>query len=273
MATTNPHAAFATPRSEAFLRRPGPENRPMAFPYAKWHSTQWTVNQAGALLLCSAEAALRHGVPRDRWVFPLVALESSYVLTLSGRREMARWPAMRVLGAAAAGHLGRPLAEVDHVELYSCFPAAVRVQQRELGLPLDGVPTVTGGMAFAGGPFNNFTYQATAAVVERLRAAVGRLGLVTTVSGLLTKPGLMVWSTEPGPAADRGPGRRGGRGHRSSRGDGALPGAGSGRRLHRHLRPARAGAGRGDRRHRRRPALRRRSATTPAWPNGRPRRS
>ncbi len=55
------------------------------------------------------------------------------------------------------------------IEVYSCFPSAVRVQQRALGLDPARVPTVTGGMAFAGGPFNNFVLQATVAVAERLR--------------------------------------------------------------------------------------------------------
>jgi acetyl-CoA C-acetyltransferase len=87
--------------------------------------------------------------------------------------------------------------EVEVVELYSCFPAAVRVQQRSLGLPVDGTPTVTGGMAFAGGPFNNAVLQSVAAVVPRLRASPEVLGAVTTVSGLLTKPGLGVWSARP----------------------------------------------------------------------------
>jgi acetyl-CoA C-acetyltransferase len=105
---------------------------------------------------------------------------------------------MHVLGAAAADHLGSPLATIGHAEVYSCFPAAVRVQQRELGLPLDGVPTITGGEPFAGGPWNNFVLQATAAMVERLRADRGSLGLVTTVSGFLTKPGIAVYATEPG---------------------------------------------------------------------------
>ena len=103
---------------------------------------------------------------------------------------------MRVLGDAAADRIGHPLAECDHVELYSCFPLAVRVQQRELGLPTDGTPTITGGMTFAGGPFNSFVLQATAAMARRLREEPGR-GLVTTVSGMLTKPGLAVWATEP----------------------------------------------------------------------------
>ena len=199
VARTFPGAAFPEPRDAAFLRAAGPGNRPLAFPYAKWHSTQWAVDQAGAMVLCAAGAARELGVPTDRWVFPQVLVESSQSVPLSARAELHRWPAMRVLGEAAEAHLGRALASIDHAEVYSCFPSAVRVQQRELGLPLDGTPTVMGGMAFAGGPFNNFTYQSTAAVVGRVRAEPTSLGLVTTVSGLLTKPALAVWSTEPGP--------------------------------------------------------------------------
>jgi acetyl-CoA C-acetyltransferase len=52
-------------------------------------------------------------------------------------------------------------------------------------------------MAFAGGPFNNFVFQATAAMAGALRADPGSLGVVTTVSGLLTKPGLGAWSASP----------------------------------------------------------------------------
>ena len=77
VARTNPHAAFPAPMSATEIEAFGPANRPLAFPYAKWHVTQWTVDQAAALLLCTAEAAERFGVPRDRWVFPLVALSSS----------------------------------------------------------------------------------------------------------------------------------------------------------------------------------------------------
>ena len=201
VAQANPLADFAEPRTAAFLRAAGPGNRPLAFPYAKWHSTQWSVDQAGALLLCSAGAARDAGVPLDRWVFPHVAVESSHSLSLTRRADIHRWPAMNLLGAAAAEQVGRPLAEIELIECYSCFPSAVRVQQRELGLT-DRVPTVTGGMAFAGGPLNNFTYQATAAMVPGLREDPGVLAMVTTVSGLLYKPGLAVWGARPpaGPA-------------------------------------------------------------------------
>ena len=198
VASLNADAAFGTPRSAEFLRVAGPGNRPLAFPYAKWHSTQWAVDQAAAMVLCSVGLARELGVPTDQWVFPRVALESSLSVSLTKRAEMGRWPAMKVLGDAAAAHLQQPLSQVKYAEVYSCFPAAVRVQQRELGLAQDQAPTLIGGMAFAGGPFNNFTYQATAAMVDQLRQDPGSLGLVTTVSGLLTKPALAVWSTEPG---------------------------------------------------------------------------
>ena len=59
VAQHNPRAAFREPRDAAWLRVAGEGNRPLAFPYAKWHSTQWAVDQAGALLLCSAGTARR----------------------------------------------------------------------------------------------------------------------------------------------------------------------------------------------------------------------
>ena len=199
----NPLAAFPHPMTAEQIGRPSLANRPLAFPYNKWHSSQWTVNQAAALLFCSAQAAQRFGIPPDRWIFPRVGIESSQAVSLLRREHPHTWPAMGVLGRAAAARIGRPIAEAELIEVYSCFPAAVRVQQRELGLEGDGTPTLTGGMAFAGGPFNNFVLQATAAMVGALRAEPDWLGVVTTVSGLLTKPGLAVWSASPDGQAPR----------------------------------------------------------------------
>ena len=196
VAIGNPESAFATPRTAAALRSADHGNRLLAHPYRRFHSTQWNLDQATALLICSAGTARQLGIPTDRWIFPHVSLESSHSLALSSRRELHRWPAMQVLGEVAAAHLGGPVSELDHIDLYSCFPAAVRVQHRELGLDPTGTHTITGGMPFAGGPFNHSTLWSTAAMARRLREDGGR-GLVTNVSGLLTKPGLAVWGNEP----------------------------------------------------------------------------
>ena len=104
---------------------------------------------------------------------------------------------MGVLGRAAALHVGRPLEELPLAEVYSCFPAAVRVQQRELGLDPAGTPTLTGGMAFSGGPFNHFVLQSLRVLGGHLRSDPSALGLLTTVSGMLSKPGLAIWSATP----------------------------------------------------------------------------
>ncbi len=197
VAQTNPDAAFPEPMDARAIATASPANRPLAFPYNKWHSTQWMVNQAAALLFCSVGTARRLGVPTERWVFPLVGLESGHAVSLLRRSAPHTWPAMEILGQAAAERIGRPLADAEITELYSCFPAAVRVQMRMLGLAPTATPTVTGGMAFAGGPFNNFVLQSLVPVVRAVRDAPGSLGVVTTVSGLLTKPGIGVWTGTP----------------------------------------------------------------------------
>ena len=68
---------------------------------------------------------------------------------------------------------------------------------RELDLPADRSLTVTGGMAFAGGPLNNYVLQATVRMAEVLRADPGSKGLVTSISGYHNKQGFGVWSTRP----------------------------------------------------------------------------
>ena len=201
VARSNPKAAFPAPMAAAEIREATDTNRMLAFPYNKWHNSQWAVDQAAAFVITSDLGAVASDIEPSKLVFPYVGLESSLSLSLSRRVEMHRSPAMRVLGRAAEAHLGRALTSVEHVELYSCFPAAVRVQQAELGLDPAAPATITGGMAFAGGPFNNFVFQATVAMVERLRSDPGSLGMVTAVSGLLTKPGLAVWGTAA-PARD-----------------------------------------------------------------------
>ena len=51
-------------------------------------------------------------------------------------------------------------------------------------------------MPFAGGPFNNYVFQPTAPAAELLDAGPARTALVTCVSGVCTKLGFTVFSTE-----------------------------------------------------------------------------
>ncbi len=172
-------------------------NRMLAFPYTKRHNSQWNVDQAAGLICCSIAAARAAGVAESRWVFPLAVADSNHMVPLSKRAELHRSHGFRIAGQRALEVAGLGVAAVEHLELYSCFPVAVRVQVRELGIPAGRRLTVTGGMAFAGGPLNNFVLQAMVRMAEILRADPGSTGMVTAVSGMLTKQGVSLWSTRP----------------------------------------------------------------------------
>jgi acetyl-CoA C-acetyltransferase len=203
VAQRNPHAWNRTPMSADDIRVPSAKNRPLAFPYNKWHNSQWNVDQAACLVLCSVEAARARGISEDRWVFPHAIVDSEHMVPVSQREQLHRSPGFARAGGRAFELAGVGVDDCAHVDLYSCFPVAVRVQAAELGLSTDRPLTVTGGMTFGGGPLNNYVLQSTAAMMATLREDPGAVGLVTAVSGMITKQGVSLWSTAPNAAGYR----------------------------------------------------------------------
>jgi acetyl-CoA C-acetyltransferase len=192
VAAANPHAWDPSPAGG---------DRVIATPYRRRHVSQWNVDMGVAVLLCAAEVADAVGVPGERRVHPWAVVDANAMVPLTGRAELHRSPAVAVVGRRLAERTGVAPAAVDHLDLYSCFPSAVRIQAAELGIALDVArpPTVTGGMAFGGGPLNSAALHALASMVDVLRDDPGSTGLVTAVSGMLTKQGAVVLSTEPPP--------------------------------------------------------------------------
>ena len=84
-------------------------------------------------------------------------------------------------------------------ELYSCFPVAVDVFADALALPDSVDWSFTGGMPFAGGPFNNFVLHATAQLAEHLRLTPDTRGIVTTGLGCAHQAGGrdLEWTPQP----------------------------------------------------------------------------
>jgi acetyl-CoA C-acetyltransferase len=198
VAAQNPDAWLGKAHTRAEIGEPGPGNRMLAFPYTKRLVSQWNVDQAAGLVLCSLGTARSLGLPEARRVYPLAVVDCEHMVPLTRRRELHRSPGFALAGRRALAHSRSELSELTRMELYSCFPAAVRVQQRELGLPRERELSVTGGMTFGGGPLNNFVLQAWVRTAQLLRADAGGTGLVTAVSGIITKQGVSVFSTEPG---------------------------------------------------------------------------
>jgi acetyl-CoA C-acetyltransferase len=72
-----------------------------------------------------------------------------------------------------------------------------------LGLGLDRQLTVTGGLAFAGGPGNSYVNHSIASMLDVLRGDPGSLGLVTALGWFVTKHSIGIYSTEPPPTPFR----------------------------------------------------------------------
>lgn len=197
VAVGNEHAWNRTPMTPEEIVTPSAKNRMLSYPYTKSLVSQWNVNQAGGLILCSLQKARALGLDESRFIYPLAVVDSEHMVTLSERRDLWRSPGFALAGERTFEYLGRGPNEIEHFECYSCFPAAVRTQQREMKIPLDKQVTQTGGMTFGGGPLNNFVLQAWVKMVERMRDDPGSYGVVTAVSGLLTKQGVTALGPEP----------------------------------------------------------------------------
>lgn len=202
IAASNPHAWVQEAMTAEEIRTPSPSNRWISWPYTKVMNANNAVEQAAAVIVMSAERADALGVPRERWVFPWAGAEAHDTHAVSHRSDLASSPAIRLAGGRLFSLAGVGVDDLAHVDLYSCFPSAVEVAATELGLPIDGDRelTVTGGLSFAGGPWNNYVSHSMAAMVGVLREDPGSVGLVSANGGYLTKHALTLYSTEP-PAA------------------------------------------------------------------------
>ena len=197
VAVANDYAWFRTPMTADEIRRPTPSNRMVGFPYTKAMNSNWDLDQAGALLLCSVEAAQEAGISQDRWVFPWVGTSAHDTYAVSERRDLHSSPAITEAGRRLYEVAGLGADDVAHIDLYSCFPSAVQVGAESLGFGEDRQLTQTGGLAFAGGPLNNYVTHSIATMVEVLRNDPGSLGLVSANGGFLTKHAIGLYSSEP----------------------------------------------------------------------------
>ena len=198
VAARNPHAWIDRHVSAEEIRTPTPANRMVSYPYTKLMTSNIAVDQAGALILCSVDAARRFGIADDRLVYLRAATEMHHVRSLSEREHLYHHPGMQMAGQRVLELVDTPASKIAHVDLYSCFPFAVQAGAAALGLDEQRPLTVTGGLTFGGGPFANYVIQATARTISLLREQPGSLGLVGSIGGTFAKFAFGIYSTDPG---------------------------------------------------------------------------
>jgi acetyl-CoA C-acetyltransferase len=197
VAATNPYAWSKKQYTAEEIRTVSDSNRMIGFPYPKLMNSNNDVDMSAALILCSAEKATALGVPRDRWIFPQSGSDAHEHAFISHRNHFYDTPAIELAGRRVLELAGLTINDIDLVDLYSCFPSAVQLGAKSLGLDINGQLTRTGGLQFGGGPWNNYVMHAIATVATELRSGVGATGLVWANGGYTTKHAFGVYATTP----------------------------------------------------------------------------
>jgi acetyl-CoA C-acetyltransferase len=211
VARDNPLATRREGYSAERLSTIAADNRWICFPYPRLMNANAMIDQAAAVLITSVGKAREWGIPRERWVFLHGCADGTDTWVVSERARLDASPAIRGCNRIALEMAGKTLADVSAFDLYSCFPSAVEVAMKEIGLAEDDPRpiSVTGGLPFFGGPGNNYVTHSIAEMMNVVRRKPGSFGMVTANGMYLTKHSAGLYSTAPveGPWCRQEPGK------------------------------------------------------------------
>ena len=199
VASENPHAWFATFRSPEEISTPSEKNRFVGFPYTKYLNAVIEVDQAAAVVMTSVEKARALGIAESKWIYLHGCGDANDIWNVSERVNFHSSPAIRAVGRQAFAMADIGAEELSFVDLYSCFPSAVEIGCKELGIATDDPRglTVTGGLPYFGGAGNDYVMHSIVTMMEKLRAAPGKFGLCTGNGWYVTKHSAGIYSTRP----------------------------------------------------------------------------
>ena len=196
VAARSPGAWIKAPKSASEIVEVTADNRPIAFPYSKFLVANSSVNQGAAFIVTSLAVARVAGVPEEQLVYVWAGAAAHDQEDPLARASWGTPASLRVSLERAMAINGLKAADLDHVELYSCFPCVPKMARRVLGWPADRPATVHGGLTFGGGPIGNYMTHGVAAMVQALRQS-GRHGLLFANGGHCTHNHTIVVSRAP----------------------------------------------------------------------------
>lgn len=199
VARDNPLATRRAGYSAEAIATVTPENPYVGFPYTKLMTASAYIDQSAAVVVVSEARADELGIAREKRVYLHGTAAAHDPWYVSDRASLDASPAMRLTAQHALAQAGCKLEDVSFFDIYSCFPSAVQIACKELGIAADDPRglTVTGGLSYFGGPGNNYVTHAIAEMVQRVRARPGSFGLVMANGGLVTKEAVGLYSTAP----------------------------------------------------------------------------
>ena len=203
VAAQNPFAVSRSRVSGDHVGTSAPANRMIAAPYTKLMTANLDVDMAAAVVMCSYETARAAGIAADDLVFLTAGTGATDTWEITKRWAMHESPGMRSAAQHALTVAGCGADDFDDIDVYSCFPSAVQLAQKYLGMDDDRPYTITGGLTFGGGPFNSYCMHALATACDRIRDGRSSRTLLSGNGGYFTKHSFAVLAREASAAGFR----------------------------------------------------------------------
>ncbi|MGV9205206.1 MAG: hypothetical protein ACOC44_14435 [Promethearchaeia archaeon] len=200
VAATNPHAWSQKSYTKEEIINPTPKNRLINHPYTKRMVSNLYVDMSAAVLITSTDVASELNIPFTKWVYPMGGANLMNIKYMLQRPKLYTSPAIRYASELALKQADLSLEDIHAFDLYSCFPCMVQIAQREIGIPKDDPRplTLTGGLPFFGGPFNNYSMHGIVEAINFVRDNPNKKAMVLANGGYNTKQSIAVYGSEPG---------------------------------------------------------------------------
>ncbi len=200
VAAANPTAWIRKAQTAEAITSADVDNRPIAFPYQKRMVANSSVNQGAGFIVTSLARARAAGIAEDRIIHVGMGAAAHETHNMLKRDQFVQPAGMIVTLQETLTRNGLTTVDLDHVELYSCFPCIPKMARRIIGWPVDRPITAFGGLTFGGGPIGNYMSHAIASMVDRLRAERGT-ALLFANGGYATHFHAIILSASPVPDA------------------------------------------------------------------------
>lgn len=188
VAVDNPYAWFRDAPSQADIATISTDNRLIVAPYTKRMNAIMDVDQCAAVTVVSARWLNTHG-DKLRAAAILGGAGMEEIWNPIERQSLAQCHAMERAISLALEKSATTAEEIDAMDLYSCFPSAIQFALQALGTDAnDPRPfSLTGGLAYAGGPGNAYVLHSLATALTRIRKQPDARLLITGIGMANTK--------------------------------------------------------------------------------------
>ena len=199
IASKNPYAWLQKSLTFKEISIPTPKNRLINFPYTKHMCSNMFVDQSAALIMTNEKNAEKLEIDPKKWIYLMGGADLKNIHNVTQRPHLHDSPAAREGSKIALDQAGLKLKDIDLFDIYSCFPSAVQIIKKEIGINDNDTRdlTITGGLPYFGGPWSNYSMHAIVTAVDLIRKNPSMKIMVVANGGYNTKQSFGIYGREP----------------------------------------------------------------------------